>query len=104
MTKADFELMMFNGGDGLTLDQIESLENALIENLPDGFIDVIRDDLGEDATENGIIESAFYQASDVFLGRLQDCATMLEIRDFMTYEYGMGLTDHQIYRLRFMEV
>lgn len=91
MKRNDFINRLFNNGDGLTLDQIERIEqNALPDIIPDGVIE----EVGE--------RQAREKAREVFIDVLADLTDMLELRDYIRELFKTDpilLTDMQVYRL-----
>lgn len=99
MTRQDFIFTLFDNGNGLTLNQIEQVEEYLPETFPNGLLDDIAEDMGESKDYPGVIESALYQARDVFIENLNGAQDMLELRDIFSERCKIGLTDMQVYRL-----
>ena len=98
MKKQDFITILFNNGQGFTLNQIRKIENSMIDTVPDGLIQDLIDDNG--MTEQDAIDTAIYQARDVFLEMIKDYATdMITLHDYFIENYRIGLTDMQTYSL-----
>lgn len=98
MDRQDFIFTLFDNGDGLTLNQIADIEKYLPETFPSGLIEDIAKDMGENSDYPGVIESALYQARDVFLEQLNGCSDMLELKDLLE-EIINSVTDMQVYRI-----
>ena len=88
MTRKEFVNTLFE--HGIKLKEIRQLEQYMIEVIPQDVYNDIRRDLGEDATDEGII---------VFFDDLRDCTDLLKLQDLLTERYKMDLSDRQIYYL-----
>jgi len=98
MERQDFIMTLFDGGNGLTLDQITTIEKYLPDTIPNGMLEDIARDIEEDVNSFAVTENALYQARDVFMERLHDCNDMLELKDVLD---GIieNVTDMQVYRV-----
>ena len=99
MTRQEFILRLFDNGQGLSLDQIEQIENYLPETFPDGLIEDIAADMEQPTDYPGVIESALYQARYVFESNLHDCEDMLELRKTLNNILSDKVSDMQVYHL-----
>ena len=97
MTRKEFVNTLFE--HGIKLKEIRQLEQYMIEVIPQDVYNDIRRDLGEDATDEGIIESALSISYEVFFDDLRDCTDLLKLQDLLTERYKMDLSDRQIYYL-----
>ena len=101
MTRNEFVNILFDEGcgHGIELKEIRQLEQNMIEIIPQDVYNDIIHDLGEDATDEGIIESALSISYDAFFDNLKDCTDLLKLQDLLTEHYKMDLLDRQIYYL-----
>ena len=101
MTRQDFIFRLFDNENGLTLDQIEHVEELLPETIPDGLIQDIIDRDG--CTDEEAAEIALLDAREVALNNMKDYAgDMLSLRDLFREYYGISLSDHQVRSLFFV--
>ena len=103
MNRCDFVFRLYNNGNGLTLDQIQTIEDNLPLTFPEsveGFLAEIADDMGLDPDNIEVMENAMSQARDVFMDSLHDCADLLELRDYLKNMMDLpDITDSQVYNL-----
>ena len=91
MTRVDFISMLFNGGYGLTLDQIERAEAYA------------HDDAAMQTFDDAEMIELIPIAREVFINGMSDCADMIELRDYLNSRlYGVDdterVSDMQVYR------
>lgn len=103
MRKAEFIFTLFDNGYGLTLEQIEDIENNLPETFPDGLIDDLMGDNGMDRNEAHQI--AMEQARTVFINGLRDAEDMLDLRDFLNRHLFKApkVNDMQVYHTMYLK-
>lgn len=103
MEKKEFIIKLFNGGNGLTLDQIQTIEDRLTDTIPDGVIEDIANDMDEDTTAPGVIESALYLARDNAINNLYDAnVDLLALREKLEELTGDKVSDQAVYHLSFV--
>lgn len=102
MDRKEFIDTLFDNGHGLTLDQIQAIEDEMPSffptDTPDEFIDDILNDPDVE-TQKEAMDIAMFQARDVFIDMVRDCADMLEIRDCFKSYFQVELTDIQVFRM-----
>ena len=103
MTRDDFINALYNNDDGLTLNQIEQIEEMLIYTIPDGMIDDIKKACIDDPlTHKQAVEAAMMTARDTFIMGMHDCEDMLELRDYFIEYAKIDVTDHQVYKMYYI--
>ena len=87
MSRTQFINELFDNGNGLTLDQIQDIENYLPGTIPE--------DMPLDSPES------LAMARDVFMGDLHSHKDLLEIRSFLRnyISHDRWPTDYQVYRM-----
>ena len=100
MTRKDFINILYNNGRGLTLDQIKTVDEDLIETVPDGMINDIMEDLtqGKHITlgeEHELFikarEQALEQARDVCVDAYADTfIDPIEVKEYFRNYVGIG--------------
>ena len=98
MNKRDFVFWLFDNGKGLTLDQIQTIEDNLPDLMDEGMIEDIRNQFPEESEEKHR-EIASDLCRDFLASRLQDCADFLELRDYLTATFNINPSDMQIFYL-----
>jgi len=103
MERKEFIIRLFNNGNGLTLDQIQTIEDRLTDTIPDGVIEDIANDMDEDTTAPGVIESALYLARDNAINNLHDAnVDLLALREKLEELTGDKVSDQAVYHLSFV--
>jgi hypothetical protein len=97
MTRQDFIFTLFDNGQGLSLNQIERIEEYLPDIIPESMIEDMQEVNG--MSEEDAIQTALYQARDIFMDNLKDCTDMLSLRDYLIERYQVDASDMQVYRL-----
>ena len=99
MNRNDFINLLYNNGNGLSLNQIQAIENRLPDLIPDGMIEDIAREY-DNPNDPGILESAIYMCREHFINNLHDCGDMLELRYYLANNTSAGMiNDPQIYGL-----
>lgn len=106
MNRNEFINTLFDNGQGLTLDQIQTVDNYLSNSIPN-----IRDDIQElmKSNDNLDFESArqilIDQERQLFLDEMNSCSDLLKLKDFLTgyLPSNSKLSDMQVYRLSYLK-
>lgn len=103
MDRKEFVTTLYNNGEGLTLDQIQTIENGLTDTIPDGVLEDIAREMGEDTTASGVIESALYLAMDNAMNDLHDAnIDLLALREKLEELTGEKVSDQAVYHLSYV--
>ena len=103
MDRKEFITTLYNNGEGLTLDQLQSTEVRLTNTIPDEMLEDIANEMGEDATAPGVVESALYLARDNAMNNLHDANTdLLALREKLEELTGEKVSDRAVYHLSFV--
>ena len=103
MDRKEFVTTLYNNVEGLTLDQIQTIEGELLDTIPDGVIEDIAKDMDEDTTGPGVIESALYLARDNAINNLHDANTdLLSLREVLIKLTRGKVSDQVVYRLSYV--
>ena len=97
MNRQDFIFTLFDNGNGLTLDEIQHVEEYLPDLFPDGIISDLINNNG--MSDEDAAEAALYDAREVFLDDIGSARDMLELRDIFIEQYKLKLTDKQVVSL-----
>lgn len=100
MNRQDFINLLFNNCNGLTLDEIETIEGVLWGALPEDMLTDLMNDNGY--TENDAIDVLMIDARQVFINKLHDCTDLLMIRSYMKEAFDLELTDKEVYTLYYL--
>ena len=92
MDRRTFIYILFARGTGLTLDQIERVE------------EYVKDDAACQTFDDTEIPDLIYMARDVYISRLKDCEDLLEMRNLLKFTiYASNekseLTDMQVFNV-----
>lgn len=95
MEKQDFIFLLFDNGNGLTLDQIRKIEAYLPEMIDPEMITDIKNQMPDANAERVALDLC----RDCFIGNLTDCGDLIELQDYLASEVGVEATDAQIFHL-----
>lgn len=99
MTKNDFIERLFDSGNGLSLKNINDINNTIHRDIPADLVEDIRNENPEwnrIEVENFAMQLGY----DNFINQMHDCTDMLELKSFLVdYIHQTDIADMAIYNL-----